>query len=271
MSPTFVRLCAGILVILSSLSSALMAQSVLAKLGLEEAQTKLDLLSALNSGYVSVGATTAKLFKAAPPAAQKALVDGVVAWAKAYTSSAEFKRQYAEARNNNKPDALPTQAEANEDAKRQLAEQQKAIEDMKKVAASMPPEQRKAMEDGIKEAMAAMKAMQNDPEMKRLMKEMAETGRKADEESYKENIAKWNEDYPENPNILIARRLRHFLDVSATVDFAAKVEQRDGKLKFVESKYEEKPNEWKMCFRAGRDAVTAARAVASAWLKEIGR
>lgn len=270
MSSNYVRLLAATAFAAAMTVAAPAAQGALAQLGLNEGQAKLDLLSAVNYGSVSIGGA-AKLFKAASPAVQKTIIDGVVAWAKAHTSSAEFKRAYAESRNNTKPDPPATQAESDAQARNDLAEQQKAIEEMKKVAASLPPDQRKAMEDGIKEAIAAMKAMQNDPEMQKMMKQMAVEGRKADEESYKDALAKWNEDHPENPNVLIARRLRAFLDTSASVDFNAKVEKRDGKLKFVESKYEEKPAEWKMCYRAGRDAVDAARSVASAWLKEIAK
>lgn len=269
MSSKFVRLAAGVVLFAATFSIALAAQSAPARLGLDEDEARLNLLHAINNGYFVIGTATAKIFKAAPPAVQKTLIDGMVAWAKSYTSSAEFKRAYAQARNDAKPDPLPAASDAATEAKRELEQQQKAVEDMKKAAASMPPDQRKMMEETIKQTMEAMKGMQNDPELKKAAAEMAQIGRQEDVERHTRDMAKWNEDYPENPNVLIARRLRQFLDVSADVDFNAKLERRGDKMKFVESRYEEKPAEWKMCYRAGRDAVAAARAVAQAWLKEL--
>ena len=34
--------------------------------------------------------------------------------------------------------------------------------------------------------------------------------------------------------------------------------------------YERKPGQWKMCYRAGKEATAAARAAVQAWLKELG-
>ena len=39
---------------------------------------------------------------------------------------------------------------------------------------------------------------------------------------------------------------------------------------FENAAYEQKPSQWKMCFRAGKEATGAARATAQAWLKELG-
>lgn len=35
--------------------------------------------------------------------------------------------------------------------------------------------------------------------------------------------------------------------------------------------YESKPSEWKLCYRAGKEPVAAARVAVGAWLKELGR
>jgi hypothetical protein len=40
-------------------------------------------------------------------------------------------------------------------------------------------------------------------------------------------------------------------------------------MKFVEGAYESKPGNWKLCYRAGKPAVEAARAFAASWIKEI--
>ena len=71
--------------------------------------------------------------------------------------------------------------------------------------------------------------------------------------------------YPSEAKELIKQRLKTFLDISATVDFDA---QLNGSM-FANPEYEAKSGEWKMCFRAGKAVVQAAREEAQAWLKEL--
>lgn len=71
--------------------------------------------------------------------------------------------------------------------------------------------------------------------------------------------------YPSDAKELIKQRLKTFLDISATVDFDA---QLNGSM-FANPEYEAKSGEWKMCFRAGKAVVQAAREEAQAWLKEL--
>jgi len=71
--------------------------------------------------------------------------------------------------------------------------------------------------------------------------------------------------YPSDAKALIKQRLTEFLEVSATVDFTA---QLNGSV-FANPRYEAKSGQWKMCFRAGKEVVAAAREEAQAWLKEL--
>jgi hypothetical protein len=66
-------------------------------------------------------------------------------------------------------------------------------------------------------------------------------------------------------NQTLRRRLTYFLEVSSDVDFDAKVEGG----RFVDAADEARAPEWKMCYRAGKDATVAARGVAEAWLKDL--
>jgi hypothetical protein len=84
-------------------------------------------------------------------------------------------------------------------------------------------------------------------------------------------MKRWGEQYPADHNVLIAKRLHEFLTVSADVNFDAKLKVENSVKVFVDPQFEEKPPEWKMCYRAGREATQAARAAATQWLKEIGR
>jgi hypothetical protein len=72
--------------------------------------------------------------------------------------------------------------------------------------------------------------------------------------------------YPADGMELVKKRLADFLRISATVDFDAKL---DGGNAFVNPEYEKKSSEWKMCYRAGKDVVEAARVEAQKWLDEL--
>jgi hypothetical protein len=70
---------------------------------------------------------------------------------------------------------------------------------------------------------------------------------------------------PADANKMIKQRLESFLELSETVDFSATVSGG----RFTNPEYEAKSQEWKMCYRAGKAVITAAREEAQAWLKEL--
>jgi hypothetical protein len=71
--------------------------------------------------------------------------------------------------------------------------------------------------------------------------------------------------YPADANELIKKRLQEFLTLSASVDFEAEVSGG----RFVNPEYEAKSREWKMCYRAGKAVIMAAREEVELWLKEL--
>jgi hypothetical protein len=40
-----------------------------------------------------------------------------------------------------------------------------------------------------------------------------------------------------------------------------------GTMRFADPRFESKPDQWKLCYRAGREPVEAARAFAAEWLR----
>ena len=58
--------------------------------------------------------------------------------------------------------------------------------------------------------------------------------------------------------------------MSQGIAFDAKlVPGRSGKMMFADPQYKAKSSEWKLCHRAGRASVAAARAFATQWLRQI--
>lgn len=86
---------------------------------------------------------------------------------------------------------------------------------------------------------------------------------------YQEELKSWNEQYPADGKALVKQRLREFLEATANVDYSAKLVAKGGKMRFANQAYEEKPGEWKLAYRAGREPSEKARAFVKAWLAEL--
>ena len=228
-------------------------------IGVAEREAKDGALSALEHGYVSIPPAT-HVFTAASTAARVEMTNTALRWVKGYVESAEFKAAYARLRNEHKPPSVAEEEKANRDELLRAREDAKAqLEQAKKTIQSLPPEQRKQAEEALKIAaaqLAEQSKRQDTPQ------EMSEDEKQANADKIKE----WETDYPADPRVLVARRLKQFLAVSGSVDFSAKLTPQRT---FVNPDYEGRPREWKLCYRAGKESVTAARQFASAWLKEI--
>ena len=115
--------------------------------------------------------------------------------------------------------------------------------------------------------------MVDDPNNQMSSKEMDDMMLKSKAEEMREhqtNVATWEKEYPVSPAEMIKSRLTYFLQLSATVDFNAKLGPGENGLKiFLNKAYEDKPSDWKLIFRAGKESTDAARAVATQWLGEM--
>lgn len=77
----------------------------------------------------------------------------------------------------------------------------------------------------------------------------------------------WTKLYPANPAIIIKARLQEYLQVSATVDFNAKLTGTGKRQTFVNPAYEKKSLKWKAIFRAGKEVNEVVTAFVKEWLK----
>jgi hypothetical protein len=67
----------------------------------------------------------------------------------------------------------------------------------------------------------------------------------------------------------IAGRLQQFLDMSATVDFDAQLRKEGTKMVFVNPEYERKSEDWKKCYRAGKELTGEAQRISREWIEEL--
>jgi hypothetical protein len=244
------------------------ADDVLSQLGITPAAAKAAVSSVIANGVYNPG-LPAGAFRLLPAAARGEAVAAGVAWLKSYVASPEFKQQYAALREAQKPEPPQFDGTPEDEMKRADQEQQQQAEDSKTALAALPADQRAQVEEALKAAQV-MAARMNTPEMRKTRLDAIKTQRADRTARYREELATWTRTYPENAAPVLAKRLREFLAASADVDFAATLTPRNGRMVFENPAYEQKPGQWKLCYRAGKEATGAARAAVQAWLKELG-
>jgi hypothetical protein len=240
------------------------ADAVLQKLSVSQENAQNSFFDVIWDGtpYIPGGN---EVFKTATPAVRVSLVRGLATTMRVYTRSDDFKTRYAEYLDANRPrPAARTQSVAEQDA-----ESDASITEMEANIKKMPPEMQKQMEEVVKQLKAQQAEMKKDSEFQ-AMRDSAVKQAQADEErQFAERLAQWDARHPRNPDLLIASRLKEFLALSADVNYDARLAKQGDKMRFEDPVLEAKPNEWKLCFRAGREATDAARAFAAEWLKAL--
>lgn len=250
-----------------AMSGAMAASDALNQLGISVEIARQQVHAAIERGHVDYS-VAAPAFKVAPDSVRANLAQAAIAWAKRYTASPAFKAEYAAMRDARKPPAPGFEGTPEDERQQLLDEQYKEMEKSEAALASMEPEMRAQAEDAMRQAAAAIRQLDT-PEMRNMQLAGIRFGRAEASAKHQEAMQRWEAEYPEAPALVIARRLKMFLEVSADVNFAAKLEQRNGRMRFVDPAYEARSSEWKLCYRAGQGAVNAAREAATAWLTEL--
>lgn len=215
----------GIVILIMLAGGIVLAQAgpeVLARLGVDKVSAGSSVLSALTSGYIYDSAAFTA-FKALPASGRAEIVRTGLAWAKDYSGSAEFKAAYAKLRESRKPKPPEPVPSAEETLAKMKADIEKGIENLRQVQATANAEMKKSLEDTVKQMRAQLEQMDKNPQMKENLRLGAEMERKSKQEDYETRMKAWNEDLPEEPKTLIAKRVRQFLETSADVDFAAEL------------------------------------------------
>lgn len=256
--------------ILVAAAAMLAAQAGLIGFGVKDSEVKAELANAVLGGHIPVY-PSAKLYNAATPAARVAFVKAFMATAKAYSETAAFKADYEKRREGAKPKAPESKGSADQQASDLQVQQRKALEQMKAQVSKMTPDMQKQMQPVIKQLEDQLSKQASDPGQNAAMKNAYEAQGQHDQDRYKKDLAAWEADYPEQPGTAIAKRLKEFLTLTADVDFDAKLESAGGgRMRFANAQDEQKSSDWKLCYRAGREPVAAARAFATDWLRQLG-
>lgn len=221
-------------------------------------------------GYLySYGARSAKNILAGEKAA---VTKDLLTYTKQYVASNEFKKEYEKSRQGTKPmEPWRKTAKTKEDIRKErIAEVEKSIADIQKAMPTYTAEVKKAMELLLESQKNTLKDYKDpNSEMIEMMAEGEKLSVENDWKNYNEQLKKWEDEYPVNPNEFIKRRLQQYLDIEATVDFSATVKEVNGKKKFVNTTYEYKPADWKKVYRAGKEVNDVVKPFVTSWVKEL--
>jgi hypothetical protein len=276
--PAVIRkyLLLGVAALLLGLAPVSLAQSTLAQLGLTEAAARNFVLDEIKRPATDRRSAIAiagnRAFLKLPPSARGVAATGLFAWAKAFVSSPAFKASYDSYRKGVIPADRRPEPSVDAVIQKMAEEQRAGLETMKRNLASsgLPP----AEQEKILAAATEAAAKTASPEFTAAMRKGLEAERSEKDARDATRSAELEESLPADPQKLIARRLREFLDATADVNFAARIghlnDDAEG-IVFLDRPDRQRHWIWQEAVIVGPEATAAARAAAEAWLKEIER
>jgi hypothetical protein len=260
----------------SAAGMATAAQTTLASLGLTETAARTFVLNEIKEPSDGRGSPIAQAGKRAffklPRAARAAAATALFAWAKAYVGSPAFAASYTSYRKGRIPSARQYALTVEQAVKKQVDDQLAGLAQMESSIASMPPAERAP----IQEQIAKARASYADPATIKQMQAQLAAERARESAQTAELMAEVEETMPADPRKLFARRLREFLNATADVNFSARtitlvLEPNGDGVEFMDKADRARHWMWQEAAIVGPEATAAARAAASAWLKEIER
>jgi hypothetical protein len=242
------------------------AVDIFSDLGITQNRAKEAVFDAFITGSVSL-AGSAEVFKAAAPEGRAGMVTAVTTFGRAFIESTDFEGRYADHREANGPDPLPPEQTADQIFAKQRKDWDEQVAGIRAQFSEITPAQQKTLEEGFAEMRARFDTMEKDGRAE--LERSLQTQRVAQMRAREAAMAEFDKVIPSDPRVLIAARLRRFLDLSKDIDYSAMLVERDKKMRFADPALESKPRDWKLCFRAGKAATDTARAFAQKWLSEL--
>ena len=245
------------------------ADDVWTQLGITSKDGISNIHTSIQSGYLSYyGAKKARDIAIGD---RTAVINQLVAQAKKYVTTDEFKLRYENERKLRMPKE-PQLFEISIDEIRAKEKQriEQAIKQTEANANHPNPKVKNGVPKALENLNAELKTV-DDPNNKNVQREVKqlESWNNAAVAQYKTQLQKLDADYPPNPQDMIKKRLQQILDVTADVDYNAELKDAGQFKVFVNPLYEKKPKEWKLAFRAGKETTDAVRVIAQRWLMEI--
>jgi hypothetical protein len=253
---------------LSFKTSQKIADDIWKQLGMTKDQGTDGVKQSFLNGYLYYyGAKNAKNIVAGN---RSIIAKDLLNYTKQYVNSGLFKKEYDQMRKSAQPQEPENRVRTKEAIHKQLlAETEKSIKDAEEIS-KISVDMAKAMKPNIelfKKNLAEYKDPNN--KMVNMMYDNDLNQYETDMRYYKESLARWEKEYPQDYRDLIKTRLQKYLDLSVTVDFNAELKQVGNKKRFVNPAYEGKPYDWKQIYRAGKEVSDITRPFAQQWIKEL--
>ncbi len=262
----------AVILVYSGFSTVRNAKDVMKQLGIPEEDARNYIWWSLSGNTFSYPGT--QQVKKTPVSERAGTVQQICAFAKSYTESDAFRKQYLEQREASKP-VPPEKPEPVEEMRaRMKKEMEKSIQETEKAIESMPPEHHEMMRANVEMLKEQAKSYDdpNNPMFSKDMEDMMKQNYEFQMTEHKNRVAEWEKNYPADPKPMVKGWLEEFLDQSKDVDFKATlVDGEYGKKVFAKREYEMKPANWKLCYRAGKESVDAARGYVKGWLDELNK
>jgi hypothetical protein len=246
-------------------------KQLLQKLNITDNDAKSMIFSGCSGNYFNL--PYLKAIKSYSAGDRTALVPVVGKYVKEFTSSQEFVKRYNEYRETQKPkepEKPKTIAQMKEEQRETF---KKAITNMEETKKQMPKDQQAMFDETIKSYKEQLKQIDdpNNPMFSKDMENMYQQGYQQQMTEYNSKLGDWNKEYPaNNPKPMVKKWISSFLEKTANVDYGAKTAtDQYGRELFINQKYEQKDNLWKMSYRAGKQPMEAARSFAQSWLSEL--
>jgi hypothetical protein len=246
-------------------------KALLQKLDITDSNAQSMIFSGCSGNYFSP--PNLKAIKSYSAGDRAALVQVVGNYVKEVTSSKDFIKRYNEYRETQKPkepEKPKTIAQMKEEQRESF---KKAITNMEEMKKKVAKDQQAMFDETIKSYQEQLKEIDNpdNPMFSKDVENMYQQGYQQQMTEYNNKLADWNNQFPiNNPKPMIKKWLSTFLERTSNVDYSAKTAtDQYGRDLFVNQKYEQKDNLWKMSYRAGKQPMDAARGFAQSWLNEL--
>lgn len=210
--------------------------------------------------------------KSAAMGERASIVNAIGNYAKEYSKTQEFLEKYKEYKESMKPQPPSPPQSGDSMKEQQRAAYIQSIDQMEKIKKSMPADQQATFDESIKTMKEQLKELEDpaNDESYQQMDVIMKQGYEEQQKQYQAELIKWEQEYPDNPKLMIKAWLNEFLESTKDVDYNAELKTNSyGQKVFVNPDYERKDYLWKLCFRSGKETLEAGRAFANEWLKEI--
>jgi len=245
-----------------------MADEVWKQLGISQSMGSEKIRNSFMNGYLDHYGI--KNFKNIAAGNRAAAAKDLLNYTKKYLASPALKAIYDKERVAARPVLDPQVAPDKEKIRKEKkAEMEKSIKGSEETI-KLYPEMEKGMRSTIDMFKKKLKEYDqpNNKDIEMYYQSEIWEQKKA-RESHEERIKKWEQYYPVNYKDRIKTYLTKYLELSATVNFAAELKPRGKHQVFVDQKYEGKGTDWKLIYRAGKEVYDVAKPFAEQWLSEL--